>query len=110
MQSLTTEYQVSQSSLKIILKKLAEAKQINRQCKRMYISPGKTTASASIAIIQLTLTAHLQQLINGVFKEFAFAFRYLDDILIFSTNAKGHLKHLRIVFECMPATDLKLRK
>ena len=39
-----------------------------------------------------------------------FAFGYLDDILIFSPDMETHLKHLRILFERLRSTDLKLKE
>ena len=39
-----------------------------------------------------------------------FAFGYLDDILIFSPNMEQHLEHVRALFECLRAADLKLTK
>ena len=54
--------------------------------------------------------AYFQQLVNEVLSGFTFAFGYLDDILVFSPDMKSHLKHLRLLFERLRVTDLKLKK
>ena len=41
--------------------------------------------------------AYFQWLINEVLSGLDFAFRYLDDILIYSPNLEIHLKHIEIV-------------
>ena len=52
---------------------------------------------------------YFQQLVNEVLAPFDFAFRYLDDILILSSDIKTHLKHIKMVFEWLQA-DLKLKE
>ena len=42
--------------------------------------------------------AYFQLLVSKVIEGLPFAFGYLDDILVFSTNIKEHLKHVRILF------------
>ena len=54
--------------------------------------------------------AYFQQLINHVLVGFAFCFGYLDDILVYSTDAEKHFQHLDKVFARLRAADLKLRK
>ena len=54
--------------------------------------------------------AYFQALVNQVLEGINFAFRYLDDILIFSPNMEQHLEHVRVLFECLRAADLKLTK
>ena len=54
--------------------------------------------------------AYFQALVNQVLKGINFAFGYLDDILIFSPNMEKHLVHVRVLFECLRAADLKLTK
>ena len=54
--------------------------------------------------------AYFQRLVNEVLASFDFAFGYLDDILIFSTDIKTHLRHIRLVFEWLCQVDLKLKK
>ena len=49
-------------------------------------------------------------LVNQVLEGINFAFGYLDDILIFSPNMEQHLVHVRVLFECLRAADLKLTK
>ena len=53
--------------------------------------------------------AYFQRLIHEVLKGITFAFGYLDDILIFSSDNKTHLKHLEIVFQRLREADLKLK-
>ena len=43
--------------------------------------------------------AYFQRLVNEVLSGLAFAFGYLDDILVFSSDMESHLEHLRTLFE-----------
>ena len=54
--------------------------------------------------------AYFQRLVNEVLSGLTFAFGYLDDILVFSPNMETHLEHLRILFEILQSTDLKLKE
>ena len=54
--------------------------------------------------------AYFQLLVSKVIEGLPFAFRYLDDILVFSTNIKEHLEHIRILFQRLREADLKLSK
>ena len=54
--------------------------------------------------------AYFQRLVNEVLSGLTFTFGYLDDILIFSPDMETHLKHLRILFERLRSTDLKLKE
>ena len=47
---------------------------------------------------------------SSIFSGFTFAFGYLDDILVFSPEMKSHLEHLRLLFERLRTTDLKLKE
>ena len=53
--------------------------------------------------------AYFQRLVNEVLSGLTFAFGYLDDILVFSPDMESHLEHLRILFERLQSTDLKLK-
>ena len=53
---------------------------------------------------------YFQRLINEVLAPFDFAFRYLDDILIFSPDVKTHLQHLESIFARLQEVGLKLKK
>ena len=53
--------------------------------------------------------AYFQRLINEVLAPFDFAFGYLDDILIYSSDVATHLKHLEQIFERLRKVDLKLK-
>ena len=46
---------------------------------------------------------------NEILSGFTFAFGYLDDILVFSSDMESHLEHLRLLFERLQSADLKLR-
>ena len=54
--------------------------------------------------------AYFQRLVNEVLSGFTFAFVYLDDILVFSPDMISHLEHLRLPFERLRTTDLKLKE
>ena len=54
--------------------------------------------------------AYFQRLINEVLSGFTFAFGYLDDILVFSSDMTLHLKHLRLLFERLRTADLKFKE
>ena len=54
--------------------------------------------------------AYFQSLVNEVLSGLTFAFGYLDDILVFSPDMESHLEHLRLLFERLRATDLKLKE
>ena len=54
--------------------------------------------------------AYFQRLLNEVLSRFTFSFGYMDDILVFSPDMKPHLEHLRLPFERLRTTDLKLKE
>ena len=54
--------------------------------------------------------SYFQRLINKALSGIKPAFRYLDDILIYSTDLEIHLKHLEIVFLCLLESGLKLEE
>ena len=54
--------------------------------------------------------AYFQRLIHEVLSRFDFAFGYLDDLLVFSSDMATHLQHLRCLFDRMRAADLKLKE
>ena len=54
--------------------------------------------------------AYFQRLVNEVLSGLTFAFGYLDDILVFSPDMESHLEHLRLLFERLRVTDLKLKE
>ena len=43
--------------------------------------------------------AYFQRLVDEVLRGLPFAFGYLDDILIFSSDIETHLKHIKILFD-----------
>ena len=57
-----------------------------------------------------TSTFFFQRLVNEVLSSLTFAFGYLDDILVFSTDMETHLKHLRTLFKRLRSADLKLKE
>ena len=54
--------------------------------------------------------AYFQRLVNEVLSGLTFAFRYLDDILVYSPDMETHLKHLRSLFMKLREADLKLKE
>ena len=54
--------------------------------------------------------AYFQRLINEVLSGLTFAFGYLDDILVYSSDMETHLEHLRKLFIKLRETDLKLKE
>ena len=69
--------------------------------------------SAFVSILgkwEFVRCAYFQRLINEVLAPFDFTFSYLDDILIFSPDIKTHWKHLRLVFDRLRKTNIKLKK
>ena len=54
--------------------------------------------------------AYFLRLVNEVLSGFTFAFGYLNDILVFSTDMISHLEHLRLLFERLRTADLKLKE
>ena len=52
---------------------------------------------------------YFQRLINKVIKGLPFAFGYLDDVLIHSPDIETHLQHMKILFQRLRETDLKLK-
>ena len=57
--------------------------------------------------------AYFQRLVNKVLSRLTLAFRYLDDILVFSPDMETHLEHLRSLFGSLfvklREADLKLK-
>ena len=54
--------------------------------------------------------AYFQRLINKVLAGLDFAFGYLDDILIHSSDVPTHLVHMRQLFQRLREADLKLNR
>ena len=54
--------------------------------------------------------AYFQRLVNEVLSGLAFAFGYLDDILVYSPDMETHLEHLRALFMKLREADLKLKE
>ena len=54
--------------------------------------------------------AYFQRLVNEVLSRLTFAFRYLDDILVFSPDIETHLEYLRSLFVKLREADLKLKE
>ena len=54
--------------------------------------------------------AYFQRLVDEVLKGLSFAFGYLDDILILSTDVKTHLEHFKILFDRLREAKLKLKE
>ena len=54
--------------------------------------------------------AYFQRHVNEVLLSLTFAFGYLDDILLYRPDMELHLKHLRLLFERLKSTYLKLKE
>ena len=54
--------------------------------------------------------SYFKKLMNKVINGLKFAFTYLDDIIIFSTTAEEHMKHIQIFIDRLKAARLKLKK
>ena len=52
---------------------------------------------------------YFQELMTGVLKDFMFTIAYLDDIIIFSRTAGGHLSHIKQVFEKLRNAHLSMK-
>ena len=53
---------------------------------------------------------YFQRFVNEVWTGLDFTFGYLDDILVFSSDIKTHLKHLNILFQRLREANLKLKE
>ena len=53
--------------------------------------------------------AYFQELKTGILKEFDFTIAYLDDMIIFSRTAEGHLSQIRKVFEKLHSAKLSMK-
>ena len=54
--------------------------------------------------------AYFPRLVNEVLSGLTFAFGYLDDILVYSSDMETHLEHLRSLFIKLREVDLKLKE
>ena len=54
-------------------------------------------------------SGYFKELITGVLTDFSFAITYLDDIIIFSRTARGHLNHIKQVFEKLQNAHLPMK-
>jgi hypothetical protein len=54
--------------------------------------------------------ASFQALINDIFREYLdiFVVIYLDDILIYSTNKKNHIKQVNLVFKALEKAGMRI--
>ena len=55
-------------------------------------------------------SAYFQNLMNKVLNGLHFTLAYLDDVIIFSTSAEQHLKHIQIVLTRLKQAKLRLKK
>ena len=53
--------------------------------------------------------AYFQELMTGILKDFNFAIAHLEDIIIFSKTAEGHLSYIKQVFEKLWAAKLSIK-
>ena len=54
--------------------------------------------------------AYFQRLVDEVLRGLPFAFGYLDDIIILSSDVKTHLEHIKILFNQLGESKLKLKE
>ena len=54
-------------------------------------------------------SAYFQELMTRILKDFNFAIAYLDDIIIFSKTAEGHLSHIRKIFKKLRSAKLSMK-
>ena len=83
------------------------------QAKSAFVIGGPHAAKFEFKECPFGLTqasAYFQRLVNEFLRGLAFAFRYLDDILIFCPDMKTHLKHVRQLFDRLREVDLKLKE
>jgi ribosome-interacting GTPase 1 len=57
-------------------------------------------------------SASFQTLINDILREYLdiFVVAYLDDILIYSTNEKNHIKQVNLVLETLKKAGIRINK
>jgi hypothetical protein len=60
----------------------------------------------------INASASFQALINDIFREYLdiFVVAYLDDILIYSTNEKDHIKQVNLVFKALEKAGMRINK
>jgi Reverse transcriptase (RNA-dependent DNA polymerase) len=58
------------------------------------------------------ISANFQALINDIFREYLdiFVVAYLDDILIYLTNKKDHIKQVNLVLKILKKTGIKINE
>jgi hypothetical protein len=58
------------------------------------------------------ILTNFQTLINDIFREYLdiFVVAYLDDILIYSTNEKNHIKQVNLVLETLKKAGMRINK
>jgi hypothetical protein len=56
--------------------------------------------------------ASFQTLINNIFREYLdiFVVAYLDDILIYSTNKKDHIKQVNLILKALEKAGMRINK
>ena len=80
------------------------------QKKSVFVTPiGKFQLKKVPFSLAQTLT-HFQQLITEILKGLPFAFRYLDNILLFTENTDKHFEHLRAMLNRLTMVDLKFKR
>lgn len=83
------------------------------QAKTAFVTGGPNGAKYEFKVCPFGLAqapAYFQRLMNEVISEMPFAFVYLDDILLFSSSVKEHLKHMRKLFQQLRKAQLKLKE
>jgi hypothetical protein len=58
----------------------------------------------------INIPASFQALINDIFREYLdiFVVAYLDDILIYLTNEKDHIKQVNLIFKILEKVNIRI--
>ena len=83
----------------------------NSKAKMAFITPFGKYQFEVVPFGLAQAPAYFQQLISMVLQDCSeFTMAYLDDIIIFSRNECEHLKHIKIIFQKLIDTGLKLKE
>ena len=80
------------------------------QKKSAFVMPIERFEFKKVPFGLVEVPVNFQQIINEVLKGLSVAFRYLDNILVFSENNEKHLKDLRTIFDTLWTVDVKLKR
>ena len=75
--------------------------------KTAFVTPFGKHEYLKVPFCLAQVPAYFQNLINKVLNGLNFTLTYLNDVIIFSENAKQHLKHIQIVLTKLKQANLK---